>query len=112
MSRAPWKEVILSTQAASHGQGANFEQLVYVDPFKLRIQIHADTSYAFQSRAAIEVWTPAGWSEVARILAAEVTNTGVTKYEGRGQVPVPAGFERDRRRLLDMARLVLAPFAS
>lgn len=41
--------------------------------FEVRIRIHHDTSYAKQSRARAEVWSPAtlSWNEVASFLPAE-----------------------------------------
>jgi hypothetical protein len=64
----------------------------------VRIRVHHDSSYRFQSSAVFELWTSAGWTEVCRVLPTDVDNKNIS-------TPVKAGTTEER--LIKTASILL-----
>lgn len=107
----------LNVQCESHGQDSNYLEVLRCGGFTWRVNIHADTSYATQSRASIELLNGLnGWTEVARLLATKINNKGLYTHD-RNPVPgafgagpqraLPAAFIPDRDALLSIALATL-----
>ena len=66
----PKKDPVIKTisrEIAPHHQGFDYQELLTVNAHKLRILIHVDSSFKFQSSARIERHDGAAWQTVAHI---------------------------------------------
>ena len=108
----------LSREIAPHHQGFDYQELLTLNAHKLRILIHVDSSFKFQSSARIERYDGTAWQEVAHIAPASIASTpdfygpGSTMralYRGeRGVINHDteanrAAFSKDRETLLERA---------
>ena len=65
----------LSCEIAPHHQGFDYQELLTLNAHKLRILIHVDSSFKFQSSACIERHDGTTWHPVAHIAPAAMVST-------------------------------------
>jgi hypothetical protein len=82
------KSTTIHRSAFSGGQSKDFTHTQSVGGHKLLVKIHHDTSYQNQSRASVDVWTPAGWTQVVQLHSSEVATTE-TPYVSGGSKAIP-----------------------
>jgi hypothetical protein len=106
-SAAP-KPTTIHRSAFAGGQNKDYSHTLRLQTGPvLRVTVHHDTSYPFQSHAKVEVWGRDGWTIVHSLHSYEVT-TGETPYVSSGCKAVsPAAFEAVEKTLLTVAAEVL-----
>lgn len=103
------KSITIHRSAFSGGQSKDYTHTQSVGGHKLRVNIHHDTSYQNQSRASVEVWTPAGWTQVVHLHSSEVTTTATPYVSGGSSVIPVTAFATVEKILVTAALAVLNP---
>lgn len=100
------KPKLMTTRTWNSGQSLNRESYYHYNGRALRVLIHADTSYAEQSRAHADFLTPGGWQEVYRLPYPDLASQKVSAY-GSNPDPMREALNSDERLMLSFAQKLL-----
>jgi hypothetical protein len=101
----------LDVQVWASKQAWDLVALYQLDNEILKVEIHRDTSYAFQSRALVSVYDPAGrkFNLLATLPPTALQCSGLDGKRGSDREHAELLFEPDVAELLRLAELIIRP---